>query len=195
MKKLALFGGGGHGCSCIDVIEAHGDFIIEAVIEQKEFGKAVLCGYPVREESENLEELWQQAPNGLIGIGQVKDAEPRRRLFQRLRKLGFEFPVIVSPTAYVSKRATLGAGTIVMHGAVVNAGATIGENCIINSQALVEHGVSVGHHCHVSTGAKINGDCVLGDKVFVGSGAVIFNSIRVSDGTLVPALSVIKQDV
>ncbi len=47
----------------------------------------------------------------------------RIRLYERLRQLGFEMPVVMSPRAYVSRHASVGEGTIVMHGAIVNAGA------------------------------------------------------------------------
>ena len=67
-----------------------------------------------------------------------------------------QLPVIVSPHAYVSRHATVDAGTIVMHGAVVNAGAVVGRNCILNSQSLVEHDAVIDDHCHVATSAVIN---------------------------------------
>ena len=43
-------------------------------------------------------------------------------------------PVIVSPNAYVSKRAQIGNGTIIYHDAIVNTNAKIGKNCIINKK-------------------------------------------------------------
>ena len=72
------------------------------------------------------------------------------------------FPCSSRPHAHVSRHATLGAGTIVMHGAVVNAGAVVGRNCIINSQSLVEHDAVIGDHCHIATAAAINSGVRIG---------------------------------
>ena len=85
-------------------------------------------------------------------MGQIKGPQIRVRLFDLLKQLGAELPVIISPRAYCSKHTVLGEGLIVMHGATVNASVRIGNNCIINSQALVEHDVQIDDHCHISTG-------------------------------------------
>jgi len=44
-------------------------------------------------------------------------------LFEQIKKLGGRLPVVVSPLAYISKHAKIGAGTIIMHYALINAGA------------------------------------------------------------------------
>ena len=61
----------------------------------------------------------------MIGIGQIKTAKIRVRIFELLNKLGYVLPTIVSPRAHVSKHAKIGDGTIVMHDAVVNANARL----------------------------------------------------------------------
>ena len=54
-------------------------------------------------------------------------------------KMGFELPTVISPRAYVSKYASLGARIVVMHDSLVNTGANIGNNFILNTKSLVEH--------------------------------------------------------
>ena len=82
---------------------------------------------------EQLLELVASYKNVLITIGQIKNVDVRVQLFNNLVKIGVYFPVIVSPNAYVSKRAMVADGTIVMHSAVINAHVSIGENCIVNT--------------------------------------------------------------
>ena len=36
------------------------------------------------------------------------------------------------------RKAKIGHGTVIMHGAIVNSGSVIGEN-VLNSKALIEH--------------------------------------------------------
>ena len=70
-----------------------------------------------------------------------------------LKEIGYKFPIIKSPIAYVSPSARIGEGSIIMHHAMVNSFSVIGNNCIINSKSLIEHDVKIGDHVHISTSA------------------------------------------
>ena len=182
---ILLVGCGGHAVACIDVIEAAGEYGVAGLVGlPAEFGKKVL-GHAVLGTDDDLPALVARHRAALVVVGQVKTPEPRIRLFESLRAVGCELPVIVSPRAYVSKLATLGAGTIVMHGAVVNAGATIGRNCIINSQALVEHEAIIADHCHISTAAVINGGVRIGTGTFIGSNSSVRECISIGERCLI----------
>lgn len=174
---LLLIGAGGHALACIDVIERTAAFEIVGLVGAAAEKGASVLGCPVLGTDADLEHLAARCRNALIGIGQLDSPGRRIALFKALNAAGYRLPAIVSPAAEVSRHATLGPGTIVMHSAVVNAGARIGANCIVNTRALVEHGVVVGDHCHVSTGAIANGDVKIGEGTFIGSGSVIREGI------------------
>ena len=157
MRSLLLVGGGGHCRSCIDVIEAAEIYRIEGIIQPKESAGLIL-GYPVIGSDADLPQLLTTSKSALVTVGQIRTPEIRIRLFDSLKQLGAELPIVTSPRAYCSKRSKIGQGSIIMHGAIVNAGACIGDNCIVNSQALVEHHVEIDDHCHISTGARVNGN-------------------------------------
>jgi sugar O-acyltransferase (sialic acid O-acetyltransferase NeuD family) len=180
-----LIGAGGHARSCSDVIEREGRFSVAGLIGlPQEIGSRVLS-YPVLGSDETLPAMLKEYPVAFITMGQIETPEPRLRIFRLLQQRRCELPVIVSPLAYVSRHATLGAGTIVMHGAVVNAGATVGRNCIINSQALVEHDVVIADHCHIATAAVINGGVHIGEGGFVGSNSTLRQGVNVGERCLI----------
>jgi len=195
MKALLLIGGGGHCRSCIDVIEADGQFKVVGIVDRVGVDSTATMAYPLLGNDDDLPKLVKQHRSALITVGQIKTAEVRIRLFDRLKSLGANFPVIVSPHAYVSRHAQIAAGTIVMHGALVNTRAIIGENCIINNQALLEHDVLVESHCHISTGAKVNGGAHVESGSFIGSGAVIREGIRIGEHCIVGAGAVVLRDL
>lgn len=173
MKKepIILIGGGGHCHSVIDVIEQEDKYTIIGIVDVKEnVGKTVL-GYSVIGCDEDLETLFLQCPNVLITIGHIQSNQIRVDLFNRLKKIGFHFPIIISPLAYVSQHANIEEGTVVMHQALINANVNIGKNCIINTKALIEHDATVEEHCHISTGCIINGNVKIEAHTFVGSNA------------------------
>ena len=185
--RLILIGAGGHTRSCIDVIEQQGCFEIAGLVglpaqrdaQHADYGYAVIG---VDSDLFDLVKIYQYA---LITIGQMQSSRDRIRLYQQAIQLGFQFPAIIAPTAHVSRHSTIGAGTIVMHGAIVNAGASVGNNCIVNSQALIEHDARVGDHCHISTGAILNGDVAVGAGSFIGSGSIIKQGVTIGSDCLV----------
>jgi sugar O-acyltransferase (sialic acid O-acetyltransferase NeuD family) len=197
MKKpsLILIGAGGHSHSCIDIIEQHGGYHIAGLIGITDDMHSQHFGYNVIGSDIDLPELAKKIPYALVTLGQVKTPAHRTRLYQQILALGFKLPIIISPSAYVSRHATLGAGTIVMQGAMVNAGASIGKNCIINTRALIEHDAIISDHCHISTGAIINGNTKIGSGSFVGSGSIIKESASLGKDCLVGMGLVVRHNL
>ena len=183
--KLILIGAGGHAHACIDVIEQHGRYQIAGLVGMPDEMHTRHLGYPVIASDGDLPLLAKEYQYAFIAVGQIRSPESRIRLYQQAVELGFQLPVIIAPAAHVSCHATIGAGTIVMHGAIVNAGARVGNNCIINTRALMEHDVTVADHCHISTGAIVNGDVDIGAGSFVGSGSVIKEGVTLGQRSVV----------
>ena len=182
---LILIGAGGHARSCIDVIEQQGQYRIVGLVGLPDQRHTQQLGYAVIASDDALGELAKSYQYALITVGQIHSVEHRLRLYQQAAQCGFQLPVIISTTAHVSPHALIGAGSIVMHGAIVNAGVSVGNNCIINTRALIEHDTSVEDHCHISTGAILNGDVSVGTGTFIGSGSVIKEGVLVGKGCVI----------
>jgi sugar O-acyltransferase (sialic acid O-acetyltransferase NeuD family) len=182
---LILIGAGGHAHACIDVIEQQGYFQIAGLVGLPEQLGDRHLGYKVIGTDTDLPELAKNYKFALIGLGQIKTADLRMCLYKKASQLGFQFPIIVAPTAHVSPHAKVGDGTIVMHGSIVNAGVIVGNNCIINSRALIEHDARIEDHCHISTGSIINGNVTVGSGSFIGSGSTIKEGLTIGKSCLV----------
>ncbi len=183
--SLILIGAGGHARSCIDVIEQQDHYQIAGLVGLLEQKHTQHHGYAVIATDNDLPELVKTYPYALVSVGQILTADSRIRLYQQATQLGFQWPVIIAPTACVSRHAMVGMGTILMHNAIVNAGASVGNNCIINTCALIEHDAVVGDHCHISTGAILNGGVCIGAGSFIGSGSLIKEGVTMGQGCLV----------
>lgn len=195
MTRLFLIGGGGHCKAAIDVIEADNRFIIGGIFERALAQRGDVLGYPVIGTDRDLPNFVATYTAMLVTIGQIKSPDSRRNAFNAAIQSGASLPVITSPRAYVSRHATVGDGTLVMHGAVVNAAATVGQNCILNSLSLVEHGARIGDHCHIATGARVNGDVTVKEGCFIGSGAILKNGITIGKDSVIGAGCVIQHDL
>jgi sugar O-acyltransferase (sialic acid O-acetyltransferase NeuD family) len=178
-ELILLVGAGGHARASIDVIEQEGRFALKGLVGHAQEVGTQIFNYPVLGTDADLPALLSYCKNALVAVGHIKTPEPRIRLFDLLQLNESVMPVIVSP------HASLGAGTIVMHGAIISAGAVVGKNCIINNRSLIEHEAIVASHCHISTGAIINGNANIGLGSFVGSGSIIKQGVRLGSGCVV----------
>lgn len=191
MKKIILIGGGGHSKACIDVIEQENKYEIAGILDLKEKVGQTVLNYPIIACDEDIEKF-ADSYDFLITLGQIESPEKRISLYNKLKALNSDIATIISPLAYVSRHASIGEGTIIMHGAIVNADAKVGNNSIINTRALIEHDAIIEDHCHISTGAVINGGARVGEGSFLGSTAITKHSITVEKYSFIKANRTVK---
>lgn len=193
--QIILIGGGGHCRSVIDVIEKEARFEIAGILDLKEKVGLKVLGYTVIGSDDDIEQLSRLYKHFFITFGQGKSNTFRVEVFQLLKSLKLSLPVIYSPLAHISRHASIGEGTVVMHGCIVNAGAKVGANCILNTQSLIEHDTEVGDHCHVSTKSVLNGGVIMGSNVFAGSSSVFSDHISVCSNTVFGAGTVVPKNI
>src|SRR5574344_1136291 len=96
-EKIVLIGGGGHCHSVIDVIEQENRYEIVGIVDTKEnIGKKIL-DYEIIACDDDLETIFKTCKNAIISIGHIKSNTLRKKLFEKLKNIGFNLPTIVSP--------------------------------------------------------------------------------------------------
>lgn len=193
-EKIILIGGGGHCRSIIDLIEEEGFYEIAGIVDLHENVGALVLGYTIIGTDEDLQNLRKSYKNACICIGHLKSNERRRTLYSNLKHLDFILPIIKSPNCYISKSASIGEGTVVMHHAVINANSKVGIGCIVNTAGIIEHDVQIGDFCHIGPAASLNGGCIVQSDCLVGSNSVTLPGTKISQGTIVAAGSVVISD-
>jgi sugar O-acyltransferase (sialic acid O-acetyltransferase NeuD family) len=192
MEDIILIGGGGHCKSVIDVIELEGKYNIAGIIDSEKKQSSKILDYEVLGNDDEILNLANSYKNALITVGQIKSPNLRIELYELVKKAGFFMPSIVSPRSYISKYATLGAGTVIFHDVIINVNAKIGINCIINNKALIEHDCYVGNHCHISTNVTLNGGVNVKNGCFIGSHSVAKEGSNIKSNSVVSFGTLIK---
>lgn len=193
-RPLILIGGGGHSKSVIEVAESAG-YEIKGILDMPdEVGKEVLPGHKVIGTDDEIPQYVEEC-DFVVTVGFIKNPALRIKLYDKVKTAGGRLVTIIASTAYVSKYAELGEGTVIMHHAFVNAGAKIGDNCIINTFVNIEHDAVVGNQCHISTGTMVNGECKIGENCFIGSQSVCANCIEIASDIIVGAGSVVYKSL
>lgn len=187
MKKLYLIGGGGHCAACIDVVKLEKTYDLKGIFDISDKIGTQLNGVPFIGTDADIPKYVSADAYFLITLGQIKTPEIRKKIYSEITRVGAQLATVVSPRAYVSESATIGAGTIVLHDALINANAVVGVNCIVNTKALIEHDSLIGDHCHISTAAVVNGSCIIGDGSFVGSNSVLKEGLNIPNNSVLSA--------
>jgi len=142
--------------------------------------------------------------------GTIRDFEPvsSDRLLMGIaspaikRKLGLwadarkvVFSTFVHRSAIVATGARIGQGTVICPNAIVSTSVVLGQLVTVNLATTIDHDVSVGDYTSIMNQADITGWANIAEGVFVGSHATVLPRVRVGNGAVVGAGSVVRNDV
>ncbi|MGI6264927.1 MAG: acetyltransferase [Acutalibacteraceae bacterium] len=184
MSRLLIIGAGGHGKVIADIAAQRGYTDIAFLDDNR---RDVQAGYPVVGAVADAGRLEGDL---FVAIG---NGEIRRRIQESLPKE--RLATLIHPRATVARDAKIGAGSVVMAGAVVNPGASIGDGVIVNTASSVDHDCAVGDFAHIAVGAHLCGTVEIGADTMIGAGAVVTNNRRVCAGCLIGAGAAVVKDL
>lgn len=125
-------------------------------------------------------------------IGENKIRKKLIRLFENLELNQF---VAIDPSANVSKTACLNYSTYIGKNVTVNAQAEIGKGVILNTSCIIEHECKVSDYVHIAPGAVLCGNVYVGVDSFLGANSVVKQNLKISEGNVIGAGSVVLSDV
>lgn len=196
MKDIVLVGFGGHAKGIIDTIERQGEYNIVGFTDLATARGKSYKTYRVIGQDSDLEKINKDGVlYAFVTLGYMGDSLVREGLYQKLKKIGYQLPVIIDETAAVAEDVQIGEGTFVGKNAVVNADTVIGKMCIINDGAIIEHDCNVGDYSHVAVGAVVCGEVKLGEWSFVGANSTVIQGLMVGNAVKVGAGSVVLGNV
>ena len=192
LEEVVLVGSGGHAKVVIDILEAQERFKLIGCVDPGKAGSTVL-GYPILGDDSILLELYKKGVRkAFVAIG---DNGLRLKLASQISALGYEFINIISPSASVSSKATLGFGIVVMPHAVINACAKVDDQVIINTGATVDHDCIIARGCHIAPGCHMAGNVTIHEGSFLGIGSSVIPGIKIGKWAVIGAASAIVQNV
>lgn len=194
-EKIVIIGGGGHSKVIINILINLNIYNILGYTDINDKGK--LLGVKYLGNDEILKNLIKENKNckAVIGIGNIKVSDQRRQVYERVKKIGYDFPVIISKNAIIHEGVKIGEGTVIFDGAVVNIDSKIGKCSIINTGAIIEYECSIGDFVHITPCSILNHNVNIGDDSFIGSGSFVLQKLKISNKCLIGAGSVITSDI
>ncbi|MBN1876999.1 MAG: acetyltransferase [Anaerolineae bacterium] len=197
MKRVVGVGAGGHAKVMLSILRAMGGYEVVGLLDpDRALWNIRVSGAVVLGDDDLLPELLaQNVTHVFIGLGTVGNTQPRRRLYEHVKQMGFTVVVALHPLAIIDSTATLGDGLTVAAGAIISTEARLGNNVLINTGAIIEHDCVIEDHVHVATGAQLAGGIHVGAGTHIGIGAHICQSLHIGRNAIVGAGAVVIDDV
>ena len=193
---LIMLGAGGHALVLLSLAREAGHQLIGVCDPQlASRGIPTWQGLPVLGADDSLQNHSPDAVALINGLGQMPNSTTRHRIFIEMKALGFTFPPLVHPEAWVAREAVLQEGAQIMAGAIIQPNTVIGKNAIINTKASIDHDCNIGDHVHIAPGATICGGVAVGEHSFIGSGCTIIQGIRLANNCLLAAGTTLNRDL
>ena len=190
MDKIIILGGGSHSKVVADIIIQNREFEISGLISEDSTG---FWEIPIIGTDHDLHDIYIRGiKKAFVGIGNNRI---RKKLQETLRNIGFELITVVSSKAVLSDKCKIGAGTLVMPGAIINADTIIGDGCIINTNSSIDHDGWIGDFTHIAPGCTVAGNVVIGSNCFLGIGSRVIDSVSLEDNVIVGAGAVVTNNI
>lgn len=192
MKPLWVIGAGGHAKVVIDTARAGGEFEVVGILDDNpDLANDRVLGIPVRGKASREMIARCRAEHAVIAVGSNR---ARESISGRLDGL-VRWVTLAHPTAVRSPSAIVGAGTVLVAGAIVQPDCHVGCHAILNTASSVDHDGVVGDFAHVGPGVRLAGAVRVGDGAMLGIGCCVLPGCVVGAWATVGAGAVVLRNV
>jgi sugar O-acyltransferase (sialic acid O-acetyltransferase NeuD family) len=196
VSRLIVIGGSDQGRQVLDAIVAGAAHEPVGVLDRSLARGDDVAGVPVLGTDADLPACAAHtgADHFVVAIG---DNATRGRLLEHSAAAAPHLTpaTIVHPAAVLSDDATIGAGSIVLAGAVVGNACRLGRGVLLGIRSSVDHDGVVADHASLGPGATTGGHVHLGRATAVGLGASVIHGVTIGDDTVIGAGAVVVDDV
>lgn len=152
----------------------------------------MICGIPVVGGIADLKELRKDYDLLVVGIG---NNNFRAQVYEKAAALGYTFPNVIAPSAYISPFSKIGVGCVILQNACVQNGAVVGDGVLLNAGAEVHCDATVKNYVLIYTNSVIRTGAKIGRYARIGSNVTICNHATVPDGADIPDCTAVHPEV
>ncbi len=194
-KEIYILGVGHNTIVYIDLAESCGYKIVGLYHYNDERTGENIHGIPIIDSNATL--FNKKSLEGMSFAISVGDNKIRAELAAKIREKGGEIPILIHPTAVVSKYSSIGEGVVIHANAVVQADVEIKKDTVLSYNTSVTHTSSIGEACYLAFNSTIGAYVKIQDFVFIGQSASIVSGKLeyVGSNAIVGAGSVVIKNV
>lgn len=177
MEKLLLVGAGGFGRVVLEHASLKYDcaFVDDTNISEVD-------GAPVIGKINDIEQLFGEYKHLVVTIG---NNQLREKIYMCAGERGYTFPNIIVPSAYISPKAQVGFGCVILNNVVIQNNAKVGNGVLLNPGVEIHHDSVVGNNVLIYTNSVIRSLAKVGDRAHIGSTLTIGNEVVIKEDVVV----------
>ncbi|MFE4352509.1 acetyltransferase [Peribacillus butanolivorans] len=193
MKKIVIWGCGGHAREINHLCENSNYEVIGFLDERSEMKGLVIDDVPVLGDLHDIYYLRNKIKIVCAGVG---DPSLKKRFVTKTKNAGFEIAdTIVHPSVFISKRSTLGVGSIICEGTIITTNVQVGNFVIINRSSNISHDNIISDYVTIGPGVNIAGNVSIGEGAYIGIGSSIREKINIGAWSVIGGGAFVKNDV
>lgn len=194
MKKVLVFGSGGHAKVILDILELDKKYEVFGIVDASYPVNSKVYGYTVLGNETCLPHVRDKIDGGIVAIG---DNYIRNKVVEKIKTImpTFHFICAVHPMSTIARDVIIQEGTAVMANAVINSNTRIGKHCIVNTSCSIDHDCVIDDYVTIGPGAILGGNVKVGNGSAILLGASVIHSITIGEHALVAAGAVAIKDV
>jgi UDP-N-acetylbacillosamine N-acetyltransferase len=192
---LIIWGSSGHAKVVCDIVRLSEKYTVFGFLDNVNIDRhgSEFCGKKVIGGEEQIDSLFKMNIKHVIfGFG---NCDARLRLAKQVRAKGFHLATAIHPRSIIAPDVKIGAGTVVVAGAVVNNDTRIGENVIVNTSASIDHDCYIDDGVHICPGVHMGGHVTVGRAAWIGIGATVIDHVNIGAGAIIGAGALVVNDI
>ena len=194
MTELILIGASGLAREVIALLRSAGDPRTLAIVDDAPARWGTLVdGVPVAGPVADVQDRGEAQLLLCVGHGAV-----RARLAGRLADAGVlpaRFATVVHNGVDVPAGCGIGAGSIVLAGAVFTADVTIGSHVVLMPNVTLTHGDRIDSFATLCAGVSLGGDVRIGAAAYLGMNSAVKERVTVGPGAVIGMGAAVVADV
>ena len=187
--KYAILGAGGMAREIGAMLLEHGvpnddiEFFVDSSFKDD---------YPDSKEISNLESAPSDKLRIILGVG---SGILRATWFSNMPRFVEHFHTLISSSAIVGQRVTIGPGGVICHGCILTCDISIGKCSQLNVQTSLSHDVTLGDFFTCGPKVTIAGNVNVGHRVTLGAASTVLPAVTICDDVVIGAGAVVTKDI
>ncbi len=142
----------------------------------------------------NTEYLFSLDKNTAVVIG-IAFPKAKRKVFEKIKDNGNEFPSFVSKNAWLSNSVSVGKGVILYPGVSINYETVVEDFVIMNMNCAIGHNCTIGKFSALAPGVNLAGFTKIEEAVDMGIGSATKQNIIVGKDAVIGGQTMLVKNV
>ena len=139
-----------------------------------------VLGYPVLGGAEALLEIETlRAAKIVLAMDDDKDQLIRKTVRTRLGLGAGRFPMVIHPSAVVSRHSQIAEGSVFLSGSFCANHTTVGRHVLVQQNTVIAHDSAIGDYVSFASNVATGGGFRIGEGSYVGQGASILSGVEI----------------